>query len=158
MAAECRGIEVGPHSDEQVALVHVLPLFHWQVDDLAGHLGADLHLHHGLQLAAAGHHLGEVTALGLLGGHRHRLLAVAARAEEGSGRKQREEVAMRHLEGMKTVRRGVLESPERLGAESRSVQYASNLSQIGHRISEIFGTEDPVHRLKSLGWGVPSGL
>jgi hypothetical protein len=67
-------------------------------------------------------------------------------------------VAMRHLEGMKTVRLGVLESPERLGAESRSVQYASNLSQIGHRISEIFGTEDPVHRLKSLGWGVPSGL
>ena len=131
MAAEGRGIEVGPHSDEQVALVHVLPLFHWQVDDLAGHLGADLHLHHGLQLAAPGHYFGEVATLSFLGSHRHRLLAVATRTEQGGGRKQREDVAMRHLEGMKTVRLGV---PGRLREESRSAQltYALNLSQIGH--------------------------
>ena len=145
MAAEGRGIEVRLYPDEQVALVDLLSLLDRQVDDFTGHFGADLHLHHGLELAAAGHYFREVATLNLLGSHRHRLLAVAARTEQGGGRKQREDVAMRHLQGMETVRRGV---SGRIREESRSVRYASNLSQIGHWISEIFGMLGSIYRLR----------
>jgi hypothetical protein len=140
-----------PHAHQQVAFADLLPLLHRQVDDLTGDLGADLHLHYRLQLAAAGHQFGEVAPLGFLGGHRHRLLAVAARADQGGGRKQGEDVAMRHLERRETVR---LRVPGGHGAGTRSCHHASDLSQIGHGIPDISGTHGLNHRPNTPCWGI----